>query len=59
MRVGETDAVEAVLQPREVLRQPERPSLVHGNELVDAVAEDEPAIEDGDLRFLERKKLRR
>ena len=53
VRIGEPDAVEAVLQAREVLRQPERLAPVDGDELVDAVAVDEAAVEHGDLRVLD------
>src|SRR5207248_3951872 len=53
VRVGKADAVEAALQSREMLRQTERPAAVHRNELVDAVAVDETAIEDGNLRVFD------
>ena len=50
VRIGEADAVEAALQAREMLRQPERLAAVHGHQLVDAVAVDEAAVEHRDLR---------
>ena len=59
VRIREADAVEAVLQPGKVLRQAERLPAVHRDELVDAVAVDEAAVEDGDLGVFDGKKLRR
>ena len=41
----------AALQPREMMRQAERLAGVHGNQFVNAVAEDEAAVEDRDFRL--------
>jgi hypothetical protein len=54
VRIGEPDAVETVLQSREVLREPECLPPVHRDELVHAVAVDEAAVENGDLRVFDR-----
>ena len=57
VRIGEADAVEAALQPREVMRQAERLAGVDGNQFVDAVAEDEAAVQHGHFRFAQRDEL--
>jgi hypothetical protein len=56
VRVRETDPVEAALQAGEMLRQAERLAAIDGDEFVDAVAEDESAVEHGNLRVLDGEK---
>ena len=57
MRVRQADAVEAALQAREVLRHPERCALIDRDQLVDAVAVDEAAVQHRNLRVGEGEKL--
>jgi len=54
MRIDQTDAVEAALEAREVLRQSERLAMIDRDDLVDTVAVDEAAVEHGHLGVLER-----
>ncbi|MNC84696.1 hypothetical protein D3C83_02560 [compost metagenome] len=56
-RIVEPYGIKAVLEPREVLRQPERATRVGRDHFVDAVTEDEAAIEHRDLRFFERQEF--
>ena len=57
VRVGQADAVEAALQAAQVLVEPERLFRVHRHQFVDAVAEDEAAVEHRNLRVGERQEL--
>src|SRR5207248_2497230 len=57
VRIGETDAVEAVLQTAQMVRHPERLTPVNRNDLVDAVTIDESSIEYRHSRVFEREKL--
>ncbi len=50
MRIGQLDAVEALLQPRQVLFETEGLPRIHRDHLVDAVAEEEAAVHDRNLR---------
>jgi hypothetical protein len=52
--VADPDGGEAALQAREVLVDAERHARVDRDQLIDAVAEDEAAVQHGDLRFLDR-----
>ena len=47
----------AALEAHEVLGQPERVPRIHRDHFVDAVAEDEAAVEHRDVRVLERHEL--
>jgi len=53
-RVGQADLARAALEAAEVAVEAERPAVVHRHHLVDAVAEDEAAVEDRDLRLRQR-----
>src|SRR5574341_185722 len=55
--IAEPDRVEAALQPPEMLGQPERAPRIDRDHLVDAVAEDESAIEHGHARLIEQQKF--
>jgi len=54
MRIRNTDASEAAQQARQVLLAAERLAAIHGNDFVDAVAEDETAIQHRHTGFGER-----
>jgi hypothetical protein len=56
-RVVDAQLGEAADQPRMVLRPAEGHAAVHRDHFVDAVAEDEAAVERRDLRFFDRKEL--
>src|ERR1700681_2121271 len=56
MGVHHPDAVEAALQTSEMLSQAIGLSVIDGNQFIDAVAIDEPAIEHGNLRVFKRQK---
>ena len=51
MRIRDAYRVEARLQPREVLGEPERRARVHRDHFVDAVAEDETAVQHRHARL--------
>src|SRR5262249_51783944 len=53
-RIGEPYAVEAALQSPQVLTQTERVARIDGNQFVDAVAENENAVQHRNPRFFER-----
>jgi hypothetical protein len=52
-RIREADRLVAPLETHEVLGEPEGPLRIDRDHLVDAVAEDEPAIEHRDVRLLD------
>jgi len=54
VRIGEPDAVQAVLQAPQMLGEPERVARIHRNHLVNAVAENEAAIEHRNAGLLDR-----
>jgi hypothetical protein len=55
--IADLHLAETALQAGEVLVEAESDARVHRHELVDAVAEDEAAVEHRHLRFLERHQL--
>src|SRR6185369_11439481 len=57
MRVAYAHLAEAALEAREVLVEPERHARVHRHHFVDAIAEDEPAVEHRDRRLFDGKEL--
>jgi hypothetical protein len=57
VRVGKADAVEARLQAVQVIVEPERLLRIHRHQFVDAVPEDEAAVEHGNLRLGQRQEL--
>src|SRR6185369_5963665 len=57
MRVVEADLVHGALQALEVLAAAQHRAVVDGNHLVHAVAEDEPAVEGGDVDLVDGQEL--
>src|SRR5690606_38940924 len=49
--VGDAHLAQAAVQPGQVLRETERPPGIDGHHLVDAITEDEAAVEHADLGF--------
>ena len=56
-RIGDPHLAQAALEPREMLRPPKRHALVNRHDFIDAVAEDEAAIQHRHLRLRQRHEL--
>jgi len=54
---GHADASQTVVQPPEVLFQPQRPPAVDRDDLVHAVTEQETPVQDGHAGLIQRQKL--
>src|SRR5439155_20348037 len=57
VRVGESNRIEARLEPGQMLLEAERPPRIHRDQLVDTVPEYKAAVEHRNLRLLDRHKL--